>query len=268
MSSVPVFRRIDADKLLPPLNPSRETFDEQGLADLVASIQELGILEPLIVEQEGTLYRIHAGHRRFIAGQAVKLATFPCMAYAPGTAPGSAIQHHENKIREDLNAAEEARHFGRILEQECGGDVDVLCLRVVETRPYVEGRLALLSGWPQTLEALGAGFINIGVAMELNRITDEPSMLMYLDAAARGGATVRTVREWRTQWERTQQFQQPELLDRPLAGAAVHVEPTSTMTCFLCDSSESPHDMELLFSHKTCRRLLLDNFLAKIRGEV
>jgi hypothetical protein len=117
------------------------------------------------------------------------------------------------------------------------------------------------------MEALSQNFISMGVATELNRITDEPSMRMYLDAAARGGATVRTVREWRIQWERTKTFSTEITADQPPEGAAVHILPQSTMICFLCDSDEDPHTLELLWAHKTCRRLLLDRFLESIRTQ-
>lgn len=263
----PLFRRIDRALLLEPKNPSRETFDEIALAELIESIRELGILEPLIVEQEGGKFRIHAGHRRFIAGRAVGLETLPCMVYAPGTAPGSAIQHHENKIREKLNPAQEARYLAGVLERECSGDVDQLCTLVKETRQYVESRLVLLTGWPQVCEALGLDLISLGVAGELNKIDDEPAMLMYLDAATKGGATVRTVRDWRVQWQQTKQFSTSVPPDQPLEGAAVHHPSASTMVCVCCDSEEDAHDFELIFVHKACRRLILDRFLNSLRPQ-
>src|SRR5713101_9360677 len=119
----PVFRRVETARVLPPLNPARETFSEEALADLVASIPVVGIINPLTVEQEGENFRVHAGHRRLVAAQALSLPVVPCMIYAPGCAPGTAIKHHENKARESLNPAEEARYFHRVLESECGGDV-------------------------------------------------------------------------------------------------------------------------------------------------
>lgn len=262
----PVFRRIDPARLLPPKNAARETFDETALQELIDSIQDVGIIENLVVEQEGYLFRIHAGHRRWVAATAAKLKEVPCMVYAPGTAPGESIKHHENKVRENLNAAEEARYFQRLLEADCGGDVDVLCRMVKEVRNYVEGRLLLIRGWPEVLEALGVGLVGVGVAEQLNLISDHAAMLMYLDAAARGGATIRVVKEWRMQWERTQQFSTVSADDLPVGVPPILPPSISTMKCFLCDSEESAHDMELLFTHKTCRRLLLDQFLNKLRG--
>jgi ParB/RepB/Spo0J family partition protein len=261
----PVFRRIDPKRLLPPLNPSRETFGDEEMQDLLTSIPVVGIIEPLVVEQEGERFRIMAGHRRWVAATALELAEVPCMVYAPGTAQRAAIQHHENKARESVNPAHEARYFGRLLETECSGDVDKLCELTRESRQYLEGRLLLLEGWPEVMEALSQNFISMGVATELNRIDDDASMRMYLDAAARGGATVRTVREWRIQWERTKVFSTAVAADQPLEGAAVHIVPQSTMVCFLCDHDDDPHAMELLWAHKTCRRMLLDRFLDSIK---
>src|SRR5260370_9832848 len=75
----PVFRRLDPTLLLAPVEAARETFDEVALAELIASIQVLGVIEPLIVEQEGGRFRIHAGHRRWLSATAAKLPLLPCM---------------------------------------------------------------------------------------------------------------------------------------------------------------------------------------------
>lgn len=267
LAGKPLYRDLDPKLLLEPLNASRETFDETAMAELIESIRTLGVIQPLVVEQEGGNFRIKAGHRRWIASTALELPNVPCMVYAPGTSPGAAIQHHENAIRESVNVAQEARYFGRLLEQNCNGDVDELCALLKETRQYVEGRLILLKGWQQTLDALGLDLISKGVADELNKIDEEAAMLMYLDAAVRGGASIRMVREWRVQWQQTRQF---ATTATPPEGTAadLHANPSpSTMVCFLCESEESPHDMELLFTHKTCRRLILDRFLASLRPQ-
>lgn len=263
---MPVFQNVDTGRLLPPVDAARTAFDDLKMEELICSVRALGILQPLLVELEGKKFRVHAGHRRMLAATTLMMPTVPCMVFQPGECTGEAIKHHENAIREDLNAADEALHFSRLLDHNCSGDVDALCALVKETRGYVEGRLLLVQGWPQVFEALSLGLVSIGVAHELNRIDDEPTMLLYLDAAMRGGATVRMVTDWRIQWERTKQFSTPAPLDEPLAGAVIQERADTTMRCFLCEGEEDPHTMELLFAHKTCRRMLLDHFLARVRG--
>lgn len=271
-SLIPSLRRATFDELpvallLPPLNPSRETFDEVALADLLESIPKLGIFQPLIVEPEGEQYRIWAGHRRFIAAGVLGLVKVPCMIYPNGTDMATAVQHHENRTRESVNPAQEARYFGRLLDGQCGGDVDVLCELTREVRPYVETRLILLRGHEEVLDALGNDVIGIGVAGELNKITDHPSMLMYLDAAIKGGASVRMVREWVNGWKHTQQFSTEIAAGPAGAGGPILPTPTTEMICCCCGKSTHPYHMRILWVHETCKELFLDDTLARLRGD-
>lgn len=255
LSDATDYREIETFLLLEPLNPARQTFDEDKLNRLIESIKLVGILEPLCVEPEGDMYRVHAGHRRLIAGRALELSTLPCRIFQPGTFSGDAIKHHENAMREDLNAAEEARHFKALLEQFCGGDVDRLCNEVMERREYVEERLLLIMGDERVFEALSSGVISIGVARELNKIQDPARRMMYLDCAARGGATVRMVKEWRTQGNMMDALVPNPPIPDNSEYAFKPADPIETgFRCYLCESKDNAHEMELLYVHRSCAR--------------
>lgn len=250
------FRRLETAKLLEPLNPARQTFDEVKLKELIASIRELGVIEPIIVTPEGDKYRVHAGHRRLIAGRALQLDAFPCMVYKSKTGLAEALKSHENRIREDLNAGEEARYFHDLLESQCEGDVDKLCELVKSRRGYVEQRLLLFSGDERVYKALCDGVITIGVAEELNKIHESARRMMYLDAAMQGGASVRMVRDWRINGNMMDQLH-PQLPGSTSGNVAQiqgeqEIDPTS---CYLCHSSTDRHEMEILYVHRSCARV-------------
>ena len=248
-------REIELGLLLEPLNPARANFDEAKLYELIESIRAVGILQPLCVEREGKQFRVHAGHRRLIAARAIPLQTIPCRVFPPGALDGEAIKHHENKMREDLNAAEEARHFDALLESKCGGDVDRLCAMVMERREYVEERLILIHGDLRVFQALSDSVISIGVAKELNKVNDVARRIMYLDAAMQGGASVRMVRDWRVRGNAQDAMQHDgpsiELNNSEGFQKKTVVE---QIHCYMCDSTEDTHEMEILYVHRSCAR--------------
>ena len=262
-----VYREIDIALILEPLKPARETFDEQKLAELIDSIREVGLIEPLIGELEGENFRVHAGHRRLIACRALDFRRVPCLISPAGALSGDALKAHENIFREDLNPGEEALYLQGVLETIGKGDVDILAARLHLTRGYIDGRLNLLRGDPRVLQALKDNAISVGVAHELNKVVDSGVRFMYLDAAMQGGASVRMVRDWRTRANAQTTLAGTEFAPAPPAGAADQIAPIDTMVCFLCQDPEDKWEMELLYAHKRCRKIILDRFLSQLRGE-
>ena len=255
-------RMISTEKIRPPKNPSRETMDEAKLQELIDSIALLGLIEPLVVEPEGELFYVLAGHRRFVACQALALPEIPCVVRKPSNIAGEAITAHENAFREDLNPGEEAKYFAGLLDTSCGGDTDVLAAKVGYSRQYVEGRLALIAGDSQVFDALLKGSIAIGVAVELNKVRDHGMKLVYLDSCLRGGASVTLVREWRIKANLLYGDNLPTPGDQPPAGVVTLPAPQLTMACFFCGSDQEVYAMELVYLHRFCKRAI-DNVVER-----
>jgi len=258
------YRELPLDLIDQPALPIRESFDQTALEELTASIRELGVLQPIAVEEHGGRYRILAGHRRYIASTRAGRATIPAIIRDTRQISGQAVTVHENFFREDVNPAEEARYLSHLLEEECGGDVDRLCELTRQQRSYVEGRLILLRGDPDVFEALRQRRLSIAVAKELNRVQDRGYRMMYLDAAIRGGATARIVQEWRIQSESMTPAAAPEPTNGENQFTGLPA-PITTMICLFCDSSAEPWEMELVPMHRRCRAIFLDRFLAKLK---
>ena len=264
ISSEAEYRRLPIHLLDDPAAPSRATLDERKLEDLIESIAAVGLLEPLIVQATGERWRVLAGHRRLLACRALQLATVPCVVRQPGPVSSQAVTMHENAYREDLNPAEEAAFFSRLLDTEAEGDVDKLCELLRVNRGYVEGRLALHAGDQRVLAELADGRITIGVARELNLVQDAGIRLSYLDAAAKGGASVTMVKEWRIKANILHGDQSPVSADQLPAGGVERVPPELHMECFLCQDASDYYDMELLYVHRRCRKIFLDRILEQV----
>jgi ParB/RepB/Spo0J family partition protein len=239
-----------------PEHAMRETMDDTALGELCESIAKVGVIQPLVLERNGSRYRVVAGHRRLLAVTILKHATVPCVVREPGSIDKEAVTVAENYYREDVNPAEEALFLERLLETKCGGDIEVLAALIRHRVEYIDDRLLLLRGEPAVLDALREKKISLAVARELNRVKDPGRKVVYLDAAIRGGATAAVVRQWRIAGD-----------DMPSTGVGNGSAPTAStspsqpapsngMECFFCGDADEPHLIEVLYLHRMCKKFL------------
>jgi len=253
---------IPLDLVDDPERPSRETFDDEKLNELILSISDAGLIQPISVVENGNRYRVLAGHRRLIACRALHHTLIRARVYPAGYKDSAVVQVHENVIREDLNPAEEAKWWSTLLEEQCGGDTNRLAALLKMSREHVERRLLLMTGDEEVFAALGQGLIGAGVAEELNRVKDRSRRVMYLDAAVRGGATRALIREWRSKGEALDALQGTPPVVAEAAAAAAGPAPPPRLACELCDQGVESGAIETMYVHRHCRRSMIDRLLA------
>jgi len=193
--------KISIDKILEPSEQIRKVIVYENLEELAKSIKKIGIIEPLVVKQQGEKYEVIAGHRRLLAARMAGLAEVPCIIKDDINIDEDEVKLHENFYREDVNEADEAEFYAYLIEKK-GMSIAEIAQKVGKSDTYVRQRLDLLRGDPAILEAVRAGHINSSVARELNAIDDENVRRYYLKHAVDGGVTLRVVREWRRNYER------------------------------------------------------------------
>ena len=250
-----------------PAHPSRSSMDDDKMAELVANIRENGLIQELVLARVGTRFEVVAGHRRFLASQRAGLAGAPASIYPTRSDALDAIQYAENRFREELSTADEAIWFSELLDQKCGGDVDVLCARLGEHRNYVEKRLLLFSGDSLVFEALKREQIVIGVAEQLNKCPVEWHRRGLLDAAIRGGATIAVVSGWIA---RECLATHPDVARANLSvvtSAPGPVMTTNYFTCKVCGGTDDVSSMRPVNVHAHCERAILDPLLRSYHGE-
>lgn len=143
-----------------PFNP-RKLFDPEALAELAASLRQVGVLEPLLVRPVAAAdhtpcFEIVAGERRYRAAQLAELAEVPCLVRELDDA--TALEHAvlENLQRQDLQPLEEAEGFAALIERG-GYTVAQLAERLGKSVRHVYGRLALRKLAPELVEAIATG---------------------------------------------------------------------------------------------------------------
>lgn len=256
MAPAEEFRIVPIELVDEPLEPERETMDEVLLAELADEIAAVGQQNPCRVREEGGRYRIISGHRRLLACRLVQIPTLKVIVDRDNSVSDLAKMLSENSGREDPNPVERARVYGRALTELCGGDVDKLCELVKKPRAHVEDRLQLLAGDERVLAALAHRHITLGVARELNRVDDADRRLVFLDAAVRSGATVRTVQEWRVKAEFLPPTPAPPPDTTGTDGQPQHIAPSNGFVCMFCGDDDDVHLMELLYLHRQCRKFV------------
>jgi ParB family chromosome partitioning protein len=144
----------------------RQTISEDSLAELVASIREHGVIQPLVVTQVGDEYQLIAGERRWRAAQLAGLTTVP--AIVKETTPQQMLELAlvENVQRADLNPLEEAGAYRQLMD-EFGLTQEEVADRVGKSRTAVANTVRLLRLTNDVKEALAAERISEGHARAL-----------------------------------------------------------------------------------------------------
>jgi len=156
-------REVSVDDILPNPHQPRSSFGDQDLTELATSIQEHGIIQPLIVTRAGQGYQLIAGERRWRAARLVGLATVPVLIKDVAPVEMLEIALVENLQRADLNALEEAVAYNQLAE-EFGLTQEQIAQRVGKSRVAVSNTLRLLKAAEAVQDALLAGKITEGHA--------------------------------------------------------------------------------------------------------
>lgn len=166
-----VYREIaPADIERNPRQP-RQVFDEEALAELVHSIREFGLLQPIVVRAikdsaSGARYQIVMGERRWRAAQEAGLATIPAIVRETGDDDLLRDALLENIHRVQLNPLEEAAAYQQLLD-EFGVTHDELAARIGRSRPLITNMIRLLKLPIAVQRRVAAGVLSAGHARAL-----------------------------------------------------------------------------------------------------
>lgn len=172
MESVDLVRSVPVELIVPNPRQPRLQFDDARLEELARSIQEKGILEPLIVRTtDDGHYELVAGERRLRAAQLVGKSEVPVLVRDYEDRESLEIALIENLQREDLNPVEEARAYLR-LSEEFGRTHAEISQEVGKDRSTITNLLRLLRLPSQILEEVSRGTLSVGHARVLLSMDD------------------------------------------------------------------------------------------------
>jgi ParB family chromosome partitioning protein len=165
-----VYREIDPSSIDPNPKQPRHVFDEEALGELVHSIREFGLMQPIVVRAlpgSGTpRYQLVMGERRWRAAQEAGLATIPAIVRETGDDNMLRDALLENIHRVQLNPLEEAAAYQQLLD-EFGVTHDELAARIGRSRPLITNMIRLLRLPIAVQRRVAAGVLSAGHARAL-----------------------------------------------------------------------------------------------------
>ena len=188
------FVEIDPNEIVPNPQQPRSVFEPEAFAELVHSIKEFGVLQPIVVRTKGSGFELIMGERRLRASKEAGLKKIP--AIVRETADENMLRDAllENLHRSNLNPLEEASAYQQLLE-DFGSTQEQLADKLGRSRPQITNTLRLLK-LPVTVQSkVAAGVLSAGHARALLGAPNELTMTAFAEKTVREGLSVRSLEE-------------------------------------------------------------------------
>jgi len=193
------FAELPVGSIRPNARQPRQVFDEDAMAELVHSVREIGLLQPVVVRRTGTQddqdsYELIMGERRWRATAEAGLETIP--AIVRDTSDDAMLRDAllENLHRSQLNPLEEAAAYQQLLD-DFGCTHEELSTRIGRSRPQISNTLRLLKLSPAVQRRLAAGVLSAGHARALLGIADAAAQDRLAARVVAEGISVRGLEE-------------------------------------------------------------------------
>lgn len=188
------FAEIPVGEIRPNPRQPRQVFDEDALAELVGSIREIGVLQPVVVRVVDGQYELIMGERRWRATQEAGLPTIPAIVRETEDSDLLRDALLENLHRAQLNPLEEAAAYQQLLD-DFGCTHEQLASRIHRSRPQISNTLRLLRLPPLVQRRVAAGVLSAGHARALLGLGDGAAMERMAQRIVSEGLSVRAVEE-------------------------------------------------------------------------
>jgi ParB family chromosome partitioning protein len=189
------FEEVAVGSITPNPRQPRQTFDEETLEELAASITEVGLLQPVVVRKLGEgKYELVMGERRWRASQRAGLEFIPAIVRETPDTDMLRDALLENLHRQQLDPLEEAAAYQQLLD-DFGATHEQLAQKVGRSRPHISNTLRLLNLPPGVQKRVAAGVLSAGHARALLSLADPQAQERLAQRIVDEGLSVRSVEE-------------------------------------------------------------------------
>ncbi|MFL6159560.1 MAG: ParB/RepB/Spo0J family partition protein [Marmoricola sp.] len=189
------FAELPITSITPNLKQPRSVFDEEAMAELVHSIKEVGLLQPIVVRQvDDGRYELIMGERRWRATTEAGLTSIPAIVRQTQDDDMLRDALLENLHRSQLNALEEAAAYQQLLD-DFGCTHEELSTRIGRSRPQISNTLRLLKLSPAVQRRVAAGVLSAGHARALLGVPDPAAQDRLAGRVVAEGISVRGLEE-------------------------------------------------------------------------
>ena len=189
------FAELPVGSITPNAKQPRHVFEEEPLAELVHSIKEIGLLQPIVVRPLGDdRFELIMGERRWRATQLAGLDTIPAIVRETEDESMLVDALLENLHRAALNPLEEAAAYDQLL-QDFACTHEELATKIGRSRPQISNTIRLLKLPPSVQRRVAAGVLSAGHARALLSLDDPAAQEHLAGRIVAEGMSVRTVEE-------------------------------------------------------------------------
>src|SRR6478609_1391759 len=189
------FAELPLESITPNSRQPRTVFDEDAMAELVDSITEVGLLQPIVVRPLGDeRFELVMGERRWRASQQAGLAVIPAIVRETESHDLLRDALLENLHRAQLNPLEEAAAYQQMLE-DFGCTQEELASRIKRSRPQISNTIRLLRLPPTVQRRVAAGVLSAGHARAILGLPTHAAQEAMADRVVAEGLSVRAVEE-------------------------------------------------------------------------
>lgn len=184
-----LLKEIPLEEVFPNPNQPRRSFSEEAIGELAASIEEFGILQPLVLRKLEKGYEIVAGERRYRAAKKAGLSTVPGIVKEFSEEDADKVALIENVQREDLDPVEEATAYAEVMKkydltQEALGKI------LGKSRPYIANTVRLLKLDERVLDLLRRGELTVSHGKLLLSLKDKDEQYKKALEIIKEGSTI------------------------------------------------------------------------------
>lgn len=192
----PVLTTIRVSQIVPNHRQPRDVFDEEDMSELVASVREVGVLQPIVVRPTNVSgeYELVMGERRWRASKAAGLEEIPVIIRNTSDQDLLRDALLENIHRSELNPLEEAAAYEQLL-RDFNCTQDELSERIGRSRPQISNTLRLMKLPPLVQRRVASGVLSAGHARALLGLEDEATMERVAQKVMNEGLSVRATEE-------------------------------------------------------------------------
>ncbi len=244
------YQTLSVDLIDDPEQPIRTDLTPASVEELVLSIRQVGLIEPVVVKPVKGRYEIIAGHRRLFACRVGNIPLIPCFVREANSEQTEMLKIHENLYRESISPTDEAQHFDYLIQKQ-GMTPTRISKLISKSTSYVSDRLAIINYPPFLKSAMDKGEITFSVAREFARFDDEKQMVNAVYYAKRSGMTSNLARRWvkDAAREKDSKYGKGETSSDGAEGAQA-VEHTAT--CVYCNHGVKLIEAEVVYMHRQC----------------
>lgn len=176
--------------IVPNPQQPRRSFDEDALSELMVSIAQVGLIQPLTVRRNGDAYELISGERRLRACRALGMTEVPCILTESSEESSAYMALVENIQRSDLHYLDEAESYHNLLHTY-GLSQDQLATRLGKSASFLSNKLRLLRLSKAMRQRIRDAKLSERHARALLQLSDEESQWRALDAVIKGDLNVK-----------------------------------------------------------------------------